>query len=75
MPVPDHAMVGTFADCATMVEEILSPNDRIADPGGPMKTILCFDAARDSGSLGFSEAWPHPAQTAWTPERSATSTM
>jgi hypothetical protein len=28
----------------------------MAEPGGPMKTILFGDAARDSGSLGFSEA-------------------
>jgi hypothetical protein len=41
-----------------MVEEILSPRERMAEPGGPMKTILCFEAARDSGSRGFSEACP-----------------
>lgn len=56
MPVPDHAIQGTFACWATMVDEILSPRDRIADPGGPIKTI--FDFARVSGSRGFSEAWP-----------------
>jgi hypothetical protein len=41
-----------------MVDEILSPSERMADPGGPMKTIFLGDAASDSGSLGFSEAWP-----------------
>ena len=58
-----------------------------------MNTILFLDSASDSGSLGFSEAWPlkcgqlgasrslltqtayHPAHTAWTSIRSATSTM
>ena len=29
----------------------------------PIKVIPCFE--RRSGSFGFSEAWPHPAQTAW----------
>src|ERR1700761_8840902 len=57
-PVPDHGIHGTFACCATIVDEILSPSDRIADPGGPMKTIFLCEAARDSGSLGFSEACP-----------------
>ena len=41
-----------------MVEEILSPSDRMAEPGGPMKTIFFGEAASDSGSLGFSEACP-----------------
>ena len=41
-----------------MVEEILSPRERMAEPGGPMKTTLFFNLARLSGSLGFSEAWP-----------------
>lgn len=61
-----------------------------------MKMIFLGEAARDSGSLGFSDAWPlmsivsrsypririrsrscthHPAQTAWTSIRSATSTI
>jgi hypothetical protein len=30
----------------------------MAEPGGPMKTIFFGEAARDSGSLGFSEACP-----------------
>ncbi|MBE3050140.1 hypothetical protein IMZ48_48115 [Candidatus Bathyarchaeota archaeon] len=51
-------MQGTFACWATIVDEILSPSERMADPGGPMKTIFFGDAARDSGSFGFSEAWP-----------------
>lgn len=41
-----------------MVDEILSPRDRMADPGGPINMIFLGDAANDSGSLGFSEAWP-----------------
>jgi len=56
MPVPDQSMQGTLACCATMVDEILSPSERMAEPGGPMKTILCLDAASDSGRRGFSEA-------------------
>ena len=39
-----------------MVEEILSPSDRMAEPGGPIKTILDF--ASVSGRRGFSEACP-----------------
>jgi len=41
-----------------MVDDILSPKDRIAEPGGPMKIIFLGEAAKDSGNLGFSEAWP-----------------
>lgn len=41
-----------------MVEEILSPKDRMADPGGPMKMIFCLEAARESGRRGFSDACP-----------------
>jgi hypothetical protein len=40
------------------VDEILSPSDRMAEPGGPMKTIRFGDAASDSGSFGFSDACP-----------------
>src|ERR1700738_1138576 len=57
-PVPDQGIQGTLACCATIVEEILSPRDLIADPGGPMKTIFFGLAANDSGSFGFSEACP-----------------
>lgn len=39
-----------------MVEEILSPRERIAEPGGPMKMIFFGEAAKDSGSFGFSDA-------------------
>src|SRR4051812_34897731 len=87
-PLPDQGMQGTLACCATMVDEILSPRDRMAEPGGPMKTIFLGDAASDSGSFGFSDAWPltvslnlmpwttyHPAQTACTSILSATSTI
>lgn len=62
MPVPDQSMHGTLADWATMVDEILSPSERMAEPGGPMKMILCFDAASDSGSRGFSDACPLQVQ-------------
>lgn len=41
----------------------------------PMKTIFLAVAARVSGSNGFSEACPHPAQTASTRQRSAISTI
>ena len=75
IPVPDQGIVGTSALCATMVLEILSPKLRIALPGGPMKTILFLLAAKLSGKRGFSDACPHPAQTACTPARSAMSTM
>ena len=37
-----------------MVDEILSPRERMAEPGGPMKMILDF--AKVSGRRGFSEA-------------------
>jgi hypothetical protein len=47
-------MQGTLACWATIVDEILSPKDRIAEPGGPINTI--FDLARVSGNFGFSEA-------------------
>src|SRR5689334_14087539 len=51
-------MQGTCACWATIVDEILSPSERIADPGGPIKMIFFGEAASDSGSLGFSDAWP-----------------
>jgi hypothetical protein len=54
MPVPDQGIHGTSACWATMVDEILSPKDRMADPGGPMKMIL--ERASVSGSRGFSDA-------------------
>ena len=57
-PVPDQGIHGTSACWATIVEEILSPSERIAEPGGPMKTIFFGEAASDSGNLGFSEACP-----------------
>lgn len=36
----------------------MSPRERIAEPGGPIKTILFLLAARESGRRGFSDAWP-----------------
>ena len=62
LPVPFHCNVGTPALCATILEAILSPRDRMAFAGGPIKVMLHL--ASRSGSLGFSLAWPHPAQTA-----------
>lgn len=38
------------------VNEILSPRERIADAGRPMKMIFFGDAARASGNRGFSDA-------------------
>lgn len=52
-----------FTVWATMEEAILSPNDHMAWVGGP-KNAMPFLCSR-SGSFGFSEAWPHPAHTAW----------
>ena len=48
-----------------MVDEILSPKARMADPGGPKKAMPLAVRANESGSLGFSDAWPHPAHTPW----------
>ena len=48
---------------ATMEEAILSPRAHMACAGGPRNVMPCL--CRSSGSLGFSEAWPHPAHTAW----------
>ena len=49
---------------ATILEAILSPRAHMAFSGGPMKAMLFL--INSSGSLGFSEAWPQPAQTACT---------
>ena len=62
-PDPLHGSVGTPAVCATMELAILSPRAHMACAGGPRKVMLCLWSS--SGSLGFSEAWPHPAHTAW----------
>ena len=75
MPVPDHGRHGTFACCATIVDEILSPSARIAVPGGPRNRIRGSRRASISGSRGFSDACPQPAHTACTPARSAISTI
>jgi len=61
-PEPDHETHGTSADCAMMVEAILSPRRNIALSVGPMKTMPISSHVR--GSAGFSEAWPHPGHTA-----------
>ena len=66
-------MDGTFAVCAKMFAAILSPKTDMTGAGGPMKAMpFSFNAV---GSLGFSEAWPQPGQTASTPRRDAVSTM
>ena len=49
-------------DGLTMEDAILSPRSHMACSFGPMNMIPFFP--RTSGSLGFSEACPHPAQTA-----------
>ena len=60
--LPDQGRVGTPAVCATMLEAILSPSSHIACSEGPINMIPFL--AKSSGSFGFSEAWPQPAQTA-----------
>mmetsp|Transcript_28978 Transcript_28978/g.97743 ORF Transcript_28978/g.97743 Transcript_28978/m.97743 type:complete len:236 (+) Transcript_28978:3770-4477(+) len=70
---PDQGMDGTLAVCARMLAAILSPSTAITEGGGPMKAM--FAAIKARGSFGFSEAWPHPGQTASTPASMATSTM
>ena len=62
IPEPDQGSVGMSAVCATMLEAILSPKAHIAFSGGPKNITPCL--CRSSGSFGFSEACPHPAQTA-----------
>ena len=47
-----------------MEEAILSPRAHMAEAGGPRNAMLALWSR--SGSLGFSEAWPHPAHTACT---------
>lgn len=49
-----------------MVDEILSPRERMAEPGGPIKMIFFEEAASDSGNLGFSEAWPLDPISQWS---------
>lgn len=38
-PVPFHLMVGTSADCATIVDAILSPSMYMASAVGPINSI------------------------------------
>jgi hypothetical protein len=66
---PLQARVGTPAAWAMRAEPTLSPKAFIDDAGGPRKTISLL--VRASGSSGFSEAWPHPGQTAETPNLTA----
>ncbi len=60
--LPDQGSVGTPAVCATMLDAILSPSNHMACSDGPMNMIPFL--AKSSGSFGFSDAWPQPAQTA-----------
>ena len=46
-----------------MDEAILSPKAHMASAGGPIKVIP--NLLSSSGKRGFSEACPHPAQTAY----------
>lgn len=59
-------MHDTPADCAMMVDPILSPSARMGAPLGPMNAMWVGVFSRVSGSRSFSEAWPHPAHTAST---------
>mmetsp|Transcript_33206 Transcript_33206/g.73178 ORF Transcript_33206/g.73178 Transcript_33206/m.73178 type:complete len:203 (-) Transcript_33206:475-1083(-) len=73
MPWPDQGMEGTFAVCARMLADTLSPNAAMTDAVGPMNWIpLLF---RVDGRRGFSEACPQPGQTASTLWATAMSTM
>ena len=74
--LPFQAMTGTPADCAMMVEPILSPSACMGPAGGPMKRMgRGCTASRLLGSAGFSLAWPQPAHTASAPTLQAVSTM
>ena len=56
-----------MAVCAKILAAILSPSTLMTGAGGPMKAMpFSFKAL---GSLGFSDAWPQPGQTASTPAR------
>lgn len=66
LPDPLQGRVGTEAVWATMELAILSPSAHIACWGGPRKVMPCL--LSNSGSLGFSDACPHPAHTAWRGE-------
>mmetsp|Transcript_75 Transcript_75/g.163 ORF Transcript_75/g.163 Transcript_75/m.163 type:complete len:213 (-) Transcript_75:438-1076(-) len=63
-PSPFQEIQGTPAVCAMMVDPILSPSACMAGPGGPMNLMPCFLSV--FGRAGFSDACPHPAQTAST---------
>jgi hypothetical protein len=72
---PFHDMHGTPAFWAMMVLPILSPRARMGGPAGPTNAMGGSLEARALGRAGFSDACPHPAHTAWTPCRRASSTM
>ena len=64
-PEPDHETHGTPADCAMMVEAILSPSRNMERSVGPMKMMPISSHVR--GSAGFSDACPQPGHTASHP--------
>jgi len=72
-PLPDQEMHGTPADCAMMVEAILSPSRNIEVSFGPMNVMPISSSVR--GSAGASEAWPQPGQTASASKSCATEMM
>ena len=74
-PSPLHASVGTPADWARMVEPILSPRAAIAYWSGPTNRTPFGVFNSNSGSSGFSDACPHPGQTASTCARTANDTI
>ena len=52
------------SDWATIVDEILSPSALIEVALGPINAMGGVHCESFSGNLGFSDACPHPAQTA-----------
>ena len=61
-PEPDQGITFTSHDCARIFAQILSPTASIDSADGPRKAMSWYASA--AGSFGFSEAWPHPGQTA-----------
>ena len=61
-PEPDQGITFTSHDCARIFAQILSPTASIDSADGPRKAMSWYASA--AGSFGFSEACPHPGQTA-----------
>ena len=53
------------SDCATIVDEILSPSALIEAALGPINAMGGSQRDNFSGNFGFSDACPQPAQTAY----------